>query len=290
MKRSSSAFTSGQANQPSGSRWEASGPMARRASTARSKNRAAPPRARSRPFLVATTRPWVTRTTPAFLAQANTSRSPGSRPASSEGAVADLLVHDVAGAQQVDQGAGIGQGELARLGELAALADVLSQCREHRQDGRLGLGRGHLVHVGWRHRWQGRPRRPGQVPVGDDPAAIVLRAGLNSAIHSCIPCGSDMSTPSAEAALNSDLAIPKFAASPMAATNRSVIEAVAAARAGAVDEPGASDAWSSRKAAKAANEAGMELQACDTLSLRGHQSSRNSPTSAVCHRSRSPSP
>ena len=93
---------------------------------------------------------------------------------------------------------------------------------------------------------------------------------LNSAIHSCIPCGSDMSTPSAVAALNSDLAIPKFAASPMAATNRSVIEAAAAARAGTVDDPGASNAWSSRKAAKAANEAGMELQsACEHAQLAG---------------------
>lgn len=113
---------------------------------------------------------------------------------------------------------------------------------------------------------------------------------LKASIQASSWSGSLRSTPSAWAAVNSDLAIPNCDGSPIAAMKSSVSDAAAWVSSRTVDEPEASWPVSSKKAAKVVSEAGMDPHSsAATLSLRGHHSSRNSATCSLRHHPRSPS-
>jgi len=218
--------------------------MASSAPTARSKE-APGSAATAAPHLVAMTRPWVTRSTPAFLAQVNTRLSRRSSAA--------LLVVNVRLPIRWSTTSPVSRRSTrARASARVRFPVWVSLRPSPTNSARRRTTRG----------WERRPgtRRPRR-----------RRAS-----------GSVRSTFSAAAAPNSDLAMPEFDESPMASTNSSVSASATCTSSASGEEPGASrpDAW--RKAMKAPTASGMGRQSAgETLSVRGHQSSRKSATSSL---------
>ena len=96
-----------------------------------------------------------------------------------EDAFAEPRIHDVAGVEQVHQCPGVGQAEVALLGQLAAFAHVVSQGCELLED-RGHRRRGpHCGLAGQEDGWQLRPGRShARGGLGQEALALVLGAGV----------------------------------------------------------------------------------------------------------------